>query len=101
MRMMGSRILFGCMARTSAAGGNFRGQRLVALWDRPGLPRGVSGVACLTALGRTLGLCTSFELDLTDFAEGDLLEILVHPAPARPGAPGGSFGSLGGDQSRW
>lgn len=33
------------------------------------------------------GLQTPFELDLTDAAPGAVLEILIHPAPKRPGAP--------------
>jgi beta-mannosidase len=40
--------------------------------------------------GKTLlvhtGLCTPFELDLTEYASGASLEILVHPAPKRPGS---------------
>jgi len=33
------------------------------------------------------GLCTPFELDLTDAAPGSPLEILIHPAPKRQALP--------------
>jgi beta-mannosidase len=33
------------------------------------------------------GLCTPFELDLTDAAPGSVLEILIHPAPKRQAVP--------------
>ncbi len=33
------------------------------------------------------GLCTPFELDLTDVAPASLLEILIHPAPKRQASP--------------
>ena len=33
------------------------------------------------------GLCTPFELDLTDASPGSLLEILIHPAPKRQVSP--------------
>lgn len=33
------------------------------------------------------GLCTPFELDLTDAAPGSPLEILIHPAPKRQASP--------------
>jgi beta-mannosidase len=45
----------------------------------------------LRVAGRTVlvhtGLCTPFELDLTDAAPGSPLEILIHPAPKRQSSP--------------
>ena len=43
----------------------------------------VGGITLL----RHKGLCTPFVLDLTAFAGGAPLEILIHPAPKRPGFP--------------
>ena len=61
------------------------GERFVLAAD------GLDYHAELRLSGRTVlthtGLCTPFELDLTDAASGSLLEILVHPAPKRQASP--------------
>lgn len=52
--------------------------------------KGVDYHAEFRAAGKTVlvhtGLCTPFELDLTEYSGGAPLEILVHPAPKRPGS---------------
>jgi beta-mannosidase len=60
------------------------GERLILSGD------GLDHRAEFRIRGETLldhtGVCTPYELDLTEHA-GDVLEVLFHPAPRRPGAP--------------